>query len=102
MTKAKIRRLIKEIAVLQEAAYRRGFQHGHYFATPGDGDPRTPATREEVSRWRFAKGKGVSLHPPGSSFAGGKMSLAGRLECELSFLPTIREMIDHAKLPTAL
>jgi replicative DNA helicase len=75
------RRLLKQIALIAEKAYRRGFQQGHLAATGGLG--ADAPTAAQVYRWRFAHHRKThAVCPPGSRYAGQKDGLIERLGYE--------------------
>lgn len=74
--------LIREIARVAEAAYRRGFQHGHDTATRGD------EIVFELWRWRFK----VPLHRSPSPHGYRSFTAEERLRIEH---PSLERVVDR-------
>jgi hypothetical protein len=72
MTPRQQEQLLREIARVTEAAFRRGFQHGHNTAARGD------ELAVDIEKWRFA----VPLHRSPSPHGGLALTAEERLRIQ--------------------
>ena len=84
-------RLLREIALAAERAYRRGFQQGFLAAQGRLG--ADPPTDEQVRLWRFEPVVRSAKAPPGSGYAGQEDDLIDRLGWETCLPDTFPELL---------
>jgi hypothetical protein len=100
MTNQQKQKLLKEISMVVEKAFRRGFQQGYLAARGKMGSP--PPSEKQVYSWRFARhAETHAVCPPGTRYAGERTQLLSRLSCESVGLDAINYLI-YELLPVQL